>query len=184
MANARRKGKIPRAEWPRILTKYGNGETIAKIGRDYGCTAPAIRYIVKRSGMLKGDTGTSRSPGGKTASQPTARRIRASGQNVEVGYRDVVAPPLAAPAARRGSFLGPDLRSRVTGDVATFLAALDQAVIEGSVESLTTLQEAIDDLMRSAARARIELGRLLAAEDAAVAKGGRREREVESGHRA
>ncbi len=43
------KVKIPQGEWPQILAKYA-GETIAQIGRDYGCTALAIRYIIRRSG--------------------------------------------------------------------------------------------------------------------------------------
>src|SRR5258708_11577242 len=57
MANPRTKGKIPHGEWPQILAKYARGETIAQIGRDYGCTAPAIRYIIRRSGTLKGESG-------------------------------------------------------------------------------------------------------------------------------
>src|SRR5258707_15450560 len=55
MVNLRQKGKIPRNEWPRIISKYADGESIAQIGREYGCTAPAIRYIIKRAEMLKGE---------------------------------------------------------------------------------------------------------------------------------
>ena len=55
MAGTREKGKIPHGEWAKILARYRGGETIARIGRDYGCTPPAIRYIIKRSGgVLKG----------------------------------------------------------------------------------------------------------------------------------
>jgi len=55
--------------------------------------------------------------------------------------------------------LGSTLLTRVTGDVVSFLAALDRAVLEGSPEILSLLEDAIDALMRSAARLRIELGR-------------------------
>jgi hypothetical protein len=62
---------------------------------------------------------------------------------------------------------GPQLLTRVTGDVVSFLAALDHAVLESSAESLIVLQEAVDNLMRSAARTRIELGRILDRSEAA-----------------
>src|SRR6185437_13928674 len=48
MSNPREKGKIPHSEWPEIHMRYGKGESLASIARDYRCTAPAIRYIVKR----------------------------------------------------------------------------------------------------------------------------------------
>lgn len=40
--------KIPQGEWNAIATRHARGETIAKIAQDYGCTAPAIHYILKR----------------------------------------------------------------------------------------------------------------------------------------
>lgn len=40
--------KIPRAEWAAILARHAGGETITKIAQGYGCTAPAIHYILKR----------------------------------------------------------------------------------------------------------------------------------------
>lgn len=40
--------KIPRAEWGVISARHARGETIAKIAQGYGCTAPAIHYILKR----------------------------------------------------------------------------------------------------------------------------------------
>jgi hypothetical protein len=151
MPNLRQKGKIPRSEWPKILTRYGKGETIAQIGRDYGCTAPAIRYIVKRSGLLKSapDHAPSRQ-------QVAVRRRERNGLDA--------APSERAPRGK--VLLGAQVRQRVSGDVASFLVALDQAVLDGSRESLASLQEATDSLMRSAARTRLELERLLTRRDA------------------
>jgi len=60
------------------------------------------------------------------------------------------------------------LLTRVTGDVVSFFAALDHAVLESSPESLGVLQDAIDALMRSAARTRIELGRILGRDEGAA----------------
>lgn len=40
--------KIPQGEWNAITARHARGETIARIAHDYGCTAPAIHYILKR----------------------------------------------------------------------------------------------------------------------------------------
>jgi transposase-like protein len=40
--------KIPQGEWDAIAARHAQGETIARIAQDYGCTAPAIHYILKR----------------------------------------------------------------------------------------------------------------------------------------
>ncbi len=43
--------KIPQGEWTAIAARYQSGESISKIARSYGCTPPAIHYILKRSGQ-------------------------------------------------------------------------------------------------------------------------------------
>ena len=144
---SREKGKIPRHEWPKILTKYNDGETIAKIARDYGCTAPAIRYIVKRIGALKGQPEADDAypaPQRKPA-VPAARTLSASG-----GARNRIDGVMAV-----------EWRRRVTGDIASFLVALDQVGDNPSTEDMVVLQEATDQLMRSTARIRLEMERLL-----------------------
>jgi hypothetical protein len=40
--------KIPQGEWSAIADRYSQGESISSIARYYGCTAPAIHYILKR----------------------------------------------------------------------------------------------------------------------------------------
>jgi hypothetical protein len=165
MVNLREKGKIPRTEWPRILSKYAGGESVAQIGRDYGCTAPAIRYIIKRVGALKGEGGDGPSSERRVSPAPASRTALGRQRNAPPS-----APPHVAAAAGHGagaSLLGPELRARVTGDVVSVLAALDRAVLEGSVDSLTALREAVDSLMRSAARTRMDLGRILDGDEAA-----------------
>ncbi len=44
--------KIPQGEWSAIAARYQNGESISKIARSYGCTPPAIHYILKRNREL------------------------------------------------------------------------------------------------------------------------------------
>jgi transposase-like protein len=41
--------KIPQGEWSAIAERYSQGESISSIARHYGCTAPAIHYILKRN---------------------------------------------------------------------------------------------------------------------------------------
>lgn len=174
MAGLREKGKIPRNEWPTILAKYRSGETMAQIGRDYGCTAPAIRYIVKRSGMLtNGAPSEPAAAAGTRARRPSRAGAPAATGNRSASARAQPAPATVAPSSRpvRDHVLGPELRQRVGGDVASFLVALDHAVLEGSLESVANLQEATDRLMRSTARTRLELERLLRRHEVAGARG-------------
>jgi uncharacterized protein (DUF433 family) len=165
MGNPRIKGKIPHGEWPQILAKYAGGDTIAQIAREYACTAPAIRYIIRRSGKLEDKSGRKSLPR-ISSSGASSRRSRAA--SAEALSR------LAMPGdyGTTASQLGPELLTRVTGDVVSFFAALDHAVLERSLESLGILQDAIDTLMRSAARTRIELGRILNRDKLAASRRG------------
>jgi hypothetical protein len=61
------------------------------------------------------------------------------------------------------------VRKRVSADLATFLVALDHVVAGGSPENLAVLRDATDCLMRSIARTRMEVERLLNGRDAAAA---------------
>jgi transposase-like protein len=40
--------KIPQGEWNAIAARYAQGESISRIAQSYGCTPPAIHYILKR----------------------------------------------------------------------------------------------------------------------------------------
>jgi hypothetical protein len=41
--------KIPKGEWTAIAVRYAQGESISAIARTYGCTPPAIHYILKNN---------------------------------------------------------------------------------------------------------------------------------------
>jgi hypothetical protein len=41
--------KIPQGEWNAIAARYAQGESISGIAQSYGCTPPAIHYILKRN---------------------------------------------------------------------------------------------------------------------------------------
>jgi hypothetical protein len=61
---------------------------------------------------------------------------------------------------REGVFIDRELRARVEGDIAAFLAAFDAALDDDTPESRSALREATDRLLRAGARTRIELERL------------------------
>lgn len=164
MGNPREKGKIPRSEWAKILAKYNSGETIASIGRAYGCTAPAIRYIVKRSGMLKSEAGR-RSP----SDAPEISRERATKWDNRPFAGDGAGRPFGrGKTVATTQIISEDLRKRLSSDIASFLVALDQVVLVGATASLADLQDATDRLMRSTARTRLELERVLSGSEAEI----------------
>ena len=87
--------------------------------------------------------------------------------------RDLFAAPEGRPVAQaprensditrgkdNGAFIDQELRSRVDGDIAAFLAAFDAALAADTQESRFGLREATDRLLRAGARTRIELERL------------------------
>ncbi|HEX3885089.1 MAG TPA: hypothetical protein VHW66_20715 [Stellaceae bacterium] len=59
-----------------------------------------------------------------------------------------------------GTFIDQELRARVDGDIAAFLAAFDASLAGDTLESRAGLREATDRLLRAGARTRIELERL------------------------
>jgi hypothetical protein len=85
------------------------------------------------------------------------------------------------PAQRRegsGSYIDQELRARVDGDIAVFLAAFDAALLEDTQESRAALREATDRLLRAGARTRIELERLEARMPLPPRDGGRQSEPV------
>jgi hypothetical protein len=64
------------------------------------------------------------------------------------------------PRKDAGTFIDHELRARVDGDIAVFLAAFDAALLNDTQESRSGLREATDRLLRAGARTRIELERL------------------------
>jgi hypothetical protein len=126
-----RKGKIAAAEWPSIRARHRRGESLASIARAYGCTAPAIAYIVKRP--TSGEGGAAALPDPRTA-------------GVEL---------LRSP---RGGFEY-QLRERVRNDIAAFVIAFEAACEELTVDTRQKLLESADRLALAGARTRIALER-------------------------
>ena len=173
MAKRREKGKIPHTEWPEIRTRYAAGESLASIARKYGCTGPAIRYIVNRPTQADGASDVSPPaplPASPAADLPeTARRAdeAGGGSASKIETPAVTADrPHGVPSARAGTVgIDAELRWRVSSEIASFLTVFDSFLTENSSESYDDLLGATDRLMRVAARIRIELERSRMSQD-------------------
>ena len=130
MAGRTAKGKISRDQWPTIVARRRTGETFVSIARTYGCTAPAIRYIVEHDPPRTG--------GLRSAKEKTSRA------DVAGAVGDVSA-----------SGIDSVLRDRVNSDIAAFLIAFDTMLDDGTPQNRRALLEATDRLMRAGARTRI-----------------------------
>jgi transposase-like protein len=124
------KGKIARDQWPVIAERRRNGETYKSIARTYGCTAPAIRYIVGHE--------PSRLVGPRSIEKRSAR-AQSGETNTE----------------KNVSAIDSDLRDRVNSDIAAFVVAFDNVLDAATQENRRALLDATDRLMRAGARTRI-----------------------------
>ncbi len=159
------RGKIPFSDRPRIVARYEGGETIASISRSFGCTAPAIRYLIKRTkGTLSRDNeartrgtahGTPKAP--SPALSSTLEILRAASLPLD---RTVLGAPVRTIENAGSEIFDRSLRDRISSDIAAFLVAFDAATRELTRLNIETLVEATDSLLQACARTRMELDRL------------------------
>jgi len=157
LPNVRIRGKIPREEWPKIAARFQNGETLTEIARSYHCTAPAIRYIVRRVSVRGGKPKMDRDKEKVAVLQPPTENRRPT----RIGNIED-----RSSISRSRSNLSPDsptrdLWNRVNTDVATFLAAMDSLSTDDSDNNYEALLAATDRLLWASARTRLELERIL-----------------------
>lgn len=152
MANVRIRGKIPRDEWPKIALRFQKGETLTEIARSYGCTAPAIRYIVARTSEGGAKRKMDRAEKGTLLAVENRRTTRIGGKE-DPRY------------VGRGGFLpnspAGEVWGRVNSDITMFLAAMDSLSSDDSVSNYEALLAATDRLLWATARTRLELERIL-----------------------
>jgi hypothetical protein len=150
LANVRIRGKIPHSEWPKIAERYASGDSLAAIARSYGCTAPAIRYIIHRTPVKskRGQASAAREVSGGRA-KPIAPFIRQQAKT-EMPY---VSPERGTPP------IANEIWGRINNDIANFLAAVDALFVKDSEGNREALLRATDRLMRASARTRLELER-------------------------
>jgi hypothetical protein len=147
-----------------------------------GATAPAEHHNAERHNFGgDGQHAPQQQPQHQTAGERLAPAARPDfqapqsapdrGRDGAGGFSEARSTPYPGPASRpdgdaahrkdgAGSYIDQDLRTRVDGDIAAFLAAFDAALAEDTQQSRSALREATDRLLRAGARTRIELERL------------------------
>jgi hypothetical protein len=179
--------KIPQGEWSAIAARYEKGESISEIARGYGCTPPAIHYILKRHRqapatavrpLTRGQpAAAAAAPIAAYAHDPTPPG-RIAGKSEHYTPSPVLVragPPLAAassppPGKPDQRPAGPpptpgldsELHTRAEAAIAMFRSSFDAALMEGSPGVRERLRQAAADLMRVAARTTIVLDRVTA----------------------
>jgi hypothetical protein len=101
--------KIPQGEWNAIAARYQNGESISKIARSYGCTPPAIHYILKRNRARPAETAAQPAPI-RPAEAAQTQLVRANAPNpapATTTYVEKFTNGAAAPTLVRATASGP-----------------------------------------------------------------------------
>ena len=144
--NVRIRGKIRHEEWPRIAARYQKGESLTDIARSYRCTAPAIRYIVKRL--------SSRSMKGRSPDR----------DHVAVPNRFPSTVPQGARSSNRpvSELQRSDLWDTINSHIAAYLTVMDSLATDESDSNYEALLAATDQLLRATARTRLALERIIA----------------------
>lgn len=137
--------KIPQGEWNAIAARHARGETIARIAQDYGCTAPAIHYILKRQKerARPGLAGTAAGPAMNGLSPRPAVELRPATE-VRTGEprQESTSPFIAGPPAGMGRpeeprpepTVAPRLEARVPATRGNALAAGLDAELQSQIE--------------------------------------------------
>jgi hypothetical protein len=92
-----KRGKIPQSDWPSIMARYEAGETLSSIARTYGCSPPAISYVVSRSRAKHAVGGVSAPASANPASAEVQLVKAAAAEPAAIGSNGSP-PPFAAPA--------------------------------------------------------------------------------------
>ncbi len=166
--------KIPQGEWTAIAARYAKGESITRIAQSYGCTPPAIHYILKRSKQRaaqniehrvngKSDS-TMTFPGEPTKSTgPEAPRAvehhrdeNGMGQLVPSEVRPAAEPPLE-PRPRRepatpkfGETSQPAIPQRAASRNSAFTAGLDDELHGRAEAAIAAFRSSFDAALAEA----------------------------------
>ena len=183
--------KIPQGEWSAIAARYEKGELISGIARGYGCTPPAIHYILKRHRQLPATAVRPLRPAqpATAAAAPIAAYApepippgRIAGKSEHYAPSPVLvrasptlaaasSPPPGKPDHKPDQWpagppptpgLDSELHTRAEAAIAMFRSSFDAALMEGSPGVRERLRQAAADLMRVAARTTIVLDRVTA----------------------
>jgi hypothetical protein len=154
--------KIPQGEWSAIAARYAKGESITRIAQSYGCTPPAIHYILKRNKLRPAHNHELRVNGKSDLPMRslTGEIWPASAQPAEPSAdRDFKAAPVVAmpsdrsqPDLQHQSVLGqrPTVRPRATGQISAFTAGLDDELHGRAEAAIAAFRSSFDAALAEA----------------------------------
>ncbi len=154
-----RERRISQKEWPTILERHANGESINAIARDYGVTGPAIRYIVNKARKSSGEQPIPAAGAENTAETTSPAAAADSGSETEAPATADTTPeekpaPAPAPAIATG---------RYTKEAVKRLAAAAAACCEtvenagNSARELAEVKARLHDVRRALAAIEIDV---------------------------
>ena len=158
--------KIPQGEWNAIAARYAKGESITRIAQSYGCTPPAIHYILKQGKLRAAQDPERRMNGGPDAAmnfsgernrppRPEGPRIPRSEEHRIEGPMPAEVRPAAgcpvelrpareaiAPTPGERSQVGP--AQRATGRASAFTAGLDRELHGRAEAAIAAFRSSFD----------------------------------------
>jgi hypothetical protein len=161
--------KIPQGEWSAIAARYAKGESITRIAQSYGCTPPAIHYILKRGKQRaaqypqqrvngKSDSAMTfpSEPRNATAPEPSRAVERRGGEENGIGrlvpseVRPDAGPPLEPRPAREpvtpmfGERSPPAPPQQAPGRNSAFTAGLDRELHGRAEAAIAAFRSSFD----------------------------------------
>jgi hypothetical protein len=161
--------KIPQGEWSAIAARHAQGESLSAIARSYGCTPPAIHYVLKRNGRQPVETveqpaEAAPSPANEPHRETPAPTLRSNGEiklslnrtNEPAGGGGRAPAPLASAPARSEHQPAPSEQRpvielqqqrgppRTTGRALAFTDGLDSELHERAEAAIETFRSCFD----------------------------------------
>jgi transposase-like protein len=161
--------KITRDEWSAIAARHAQGESISNIAQTYGCTAPAIHYILRQAEDAGADPPRQlplpETPrlNGAAAPMPSPPANGRPAAIAEILRRPAPPAQMPAPSGKSSALranLDDQLRAAAETAMADFLQRFDTAASEQTSEAYQQLRQSAGELMRIAARTTIVVDRL------------------------
>ena len=152
--------KIPQGEWSAIAARHAQGESLSAIARSYGCTPPAIHYVLKRNGKLPVEKveQPAPAPAASSGSSEPHPHLRLNGE-IKLSTHPVIEPaargnpepaaPTNGPAPRVQQPAGelqrrPISSSPTTGRAPAFADGLDSELHQRAEAAIETFRSCFD----------------------------------------
>jgi hypothetical protein len=139
MEKSSKRGKIPQQDWPLIIKRYESGETLASIARTYGCSPPAISYILTRS-RARDATAEGAEPSGIESPEPQLVK----GRPTDLAAREFIN---GAPEMGEAAGLPPTAQAPDPEPVSAAPASVSNGAAGGSAEFGVTEEIAVTEIL-------------------------------------